>query len=200
MDTLCSLLRLAMRRIHSCTKSYRIRRRRDFAAITVLASAPNVLVVHPSVAAKSVGELIALAKAKPARSCTPTPVSAPAGICHGAFQAHGGRRHGACTVQRCRTHQTPQLWRVKYKCCQPRSGAAFPQIKSGRLRALAVTASKRTPRSSGNSYRGRVRAARLCRRRVVRSFGAIEDARRVWSNACKPISLQFTKYLTYPSV
>src|ERR1019366_3596303 len=37
----------------------------DFAAITVLASAPNVLVVHPSVAAHSVRELIALAKAKP---------------------------------------------------------------------------------------------------------------------------------------
>src|SRR3954464_5836881 len=37
----------------------------DFAAITVLASAPNVLVVHPSVAAQSVRELITLAKAKP---------------------------------------------------------------------------------------------------------------------------------------
>jgi tripartite-type tricarboxylate transporter receptor subunit TctC len=37
----------------------------DFAAITVLASAPNVLVVHPSVAVTSVRELIALAKAKP---------------------------------------------------------------------------------------------------------------------------------------
>ena len=37
----------------------------DFAPITLLASTPNILVVHPSVAAKSVQELIALAKARP---------------------------------------------------------------------------------------------------------------------------------------
>lgn len=38
---------------------------RDFAPIIHVASAPNVLVVHPSVPARSVSELIALAKAKP---------------------------------------------------------------------------------------------------------------------------------------
>jgi len=38
---------------------------KDFAPITVLASVPNVLIVNPSVPAKSVAELVALAKAKP---------------------------------------------------------------------------------------------------------------------------------------
>ena len=38
---------------------------RDFAPITWAVSAPNVLVVHPSVPARSVKELIALAKARP---------------------------------------------------------------------------------------------------------------------------------------
>jgi tripartite-type tricarboxylate transporter receptor subunit TctC len=38
---------------------------RDFAPVAMLVQSPQVLVVHPSVAAKSVGELIALAKAKP---------------------------------------------------------------------------------------------------------------------------------------
>jgi len=38
---------------------------KDFAPITVLASVPNVLIVHPSVGVKSVAELVALAKAKP---------------------------------------------------------------------------------------------------------------------------------------
>src|SRR5438309_1530802 len=38
---------------------------RDYAPITVLANVPNILIVHPSVPARSVGELIALAKAKP---------------------------------------------------------------------------------------------------------------------------------------
>lgn len=38
---------------------------KDFAPITLLASFPNVLVVNPAVNAKSVGELIALARAQP---------------------------------------------------------------------------------------------------------------------------------------
>jgi tripartite-type tricarboxylate transporter receptor subunit TctC len=38
---------------------------KDFAPITVLASVPNVLIVHPSVPAKSLAELVALAKSKP---------------------------------------------------------------------------------------------------------------------------------------
>src|SRR5690349_14916231 len=38
---------------------------RDFAPVTITNSSPLLLVLHPSVAAKSVKELIALAKAKP---------------------------------------------------------------------------------------------------------------------------------------
>lgn len=38
---------------------------RDFAAITIVANQPNILVVHPSVKARSVRELVALAKAAP---------------------------------------------------------------------------------------------------------------------------------------
>ena len=38
---------------------------RDFVAITQVAEVPNILTVHPAVAARSVKELIALAKAKP---------------------------------------------------------------------------------------------------------------------------------------
>src|SRR4029077_4114323 len=38
---------------------------RDYAPVTLVASAPNVVVVHPSVPANSVSELIALAKSKP---------------------------------------------------------------------------------------------------------------------------------------
>src|SRR5256885_3297458 len=38
---------------------------KDFAPISVLAVVPNILIVHPSVPAKTVAELVALAKAKP---------------------------------------------------------------------------------------------------------------------------------------
>jgi tripartite-type tricarboxylate transporter receptor subunit TctC len=40
---------------------------RDFAPVSLVATAPNVLVVHPSVPAKTVKELIALARAQPGR-------------------------------------------------------------------------------------------------------------------------------------
>ena len=38
---------------------------RDFAPISVCASLPSILIIHPSLPAKSIGELIQLAKAKP---------------------------------------------------------------------------------------------------------------------------------------
>lgn len=40
---------------------------KDFAPVTVVANTPNVLMVHPSVPAKNLPELIALAKAEPAK-------------------------------------------------------------------------------------------------------------------------------------
>ncbi|MBA2961374.1 tripartite tricarboxylate transporter substrate binding protein [Ramlibacter sp. MAH-25] len=41
--------------------------RQDFAPVSLMATAPLVLVVHPSVAAKTVAELVALAKAQPGK-------------------------------------------------------------------------------------------------------------------------------------
>ena len=38
---------------------------KDFAPVSILASTPNILVVHPSLPVKSVKELIALAKSRP---------------------------------------------------------------------------------------------------------------------------------------
>jgi tripartite-type tricarboxylate transporter receptor subunit TctC len=38
---------------------------RDFASITLVATGPNLLVVHPSLPVKTVGDLVALAKARP---------------------------------------------------------------------------------------------------------------------------------------
>ena len=49
---------------------------KDFAAVSVVAIAANVLVVHPSFAAKSVRELIAAAAAAPARSIMRPPATA----------------------------------------------------------------------------------------------------------------------------
>jgi tripartite-type tricarboxylate transporter receptor subunit TctC len=48
---------------------------KDFEAVTLGASQPVVLTVHPSVPAQSVKELIALVKANPANTATPRPAS-----------------------------------------------------------------------------------------------------------------------------
>ncbi len=112
---------------------------KDFAPITLAASSPNVLVVHPSVAANSVRELIALARAKP-----------------GELNFSSGSSGAA-------THLTGELFkalagvnivRVPYKGNGPalnallggevqlmfaNAGSVALHLKSGRLRALAVT-------------------------------------------------------------
>jgi len=46
---------------------------RDFAPITLAATAPNILVVHPSLTAKTLAEFIALARQKPGQLAYGTP-------------------------------------------------------------------------------------------------------------------------------
>ncbi len=118
---------------------------RDFAPITLLAATPNILVVHPSIAAKSVQELIALAKAKP-------------GQLNYASSGSGSSAHLAGELFKSLT--AVDLVHIPYKGGGPAvislvAGEAaigfatmpsvLPQVKAGRLRALAVTTAKRSP-------------------------------------------------------
>ncbi|MBI4193871.1 MAG: tripartite tricarboxylate transporter substrate binding protein [Betaproteobacteria bacterium] len=117
---------------------------RDFAPISQLVSLPHILVVHPSVAVKSVKELVALAKAKP-----------------------GQLNYGSSGVATS-THLAAELFRymtgtdmvnVPYKGGAPGMTAllggqvhlyfatistALPHIRTGKLRALGVTSAKRS--------------------------------------------------------
>jgi tripartite-type tricarboxylate transporter receptor subunit TctC len=117
---------------------------RDFAPITLAVSSPNILVVHPSVAATSVKELIALAKAKPN-----TVVYATAGI--GSFQ------HFASELFR--TTAGLSMVHVPYKGGGPAmidtiAGQAhmslgsliqfLPHFRSGKLKPLGTGGAKRT--------------------------------------------------------
>jgi tripartite-type tricarboxylate transporter receptor subunit TctC len=117
---------------------------RDFEPITQLTSGPEMLVVHPSVSAKSVKELVALVKARP-----------------GTFNFASG---GAGTAN----HLASELFKsvagldmvhVPFKGTGPAMAAvlsgqvqmqmaslvpALPHVKAGKLRALAVTSAKRS--------------------------------------------------------
>jgi tripartite-type tricarboxylate transporter receptor subunit TctC len=118
---------------------------RDFVPITLVATSPNVLVVHPSVPAKSVKELIALAKARP-------------GQLNYASGGSGSSSHLAGALFNAMANVN--IVRVYYKAAggamidviegqvQMTFGTApslAPHAKSGRLRALAMTGANASP-------------------------------------------------------
>ena len=119
--------------------------KRDITAVTIVGTQPFVLALHPSVAAKSVAELVTLAKSKP-----------------GQLRFASGGVSGA-------SHLGSELFRVTagvdmvhvpYKGTGPGTTALLtgevqmaiagvstilPHAKSGKVRALAVTGTKRSP-------------------------------------------------------
>ena len=118
----------------------------DFTAITMGAMFPTVITVHPSVPAKNLAEFIALAKAQPGRMSYSS-----AGTGNGShltvdmfLQAAGGLqmvhvpyKGGAPAVQAALAGDV-QLTAVSVN-------TSLPHIKSGKLRALAISSSKRSP-------------------------------------------------------
>jgi len=118
---------------------------KDLAPLTMLAEQPNIIVVHPSVPAKSVRDLVSLAKAKPGQ------------ITYGSGGV-GSNSHFA-TVLFLMMARVDML-HVPYKGLGPaitdlvggqvqmavsNVSTALPHVKAGKLRLLAVTTKKRFP-------------------------------------------------------
>jgi tripartite-type tricarboxylate transporter receptor subunit TctC len=118
---------------------------RDFAPVALVAIQPNILVVNPDVPAKSVRELIALAKSRPGRL-------------NYASSGSGAAAHLAGELFKAMTGV--DMVHVPYKGAQPAltdviagqaqlmfatSASVIPYVKAGRLRALAVTSARRSP-------------------------------------------------------
>src|SRR6266705_2297032 len=114
----------------------------DFAPVSLVASTPNILVVHPSTPARTVREMIALAKAKP-------------GTLNFASAGVGSSSHLAGELFRILAGA--DIVHVPYKGAGPAivdvlSGriqlyfatmpAAMPHVKSGKLAPIAVTIAK----------------------------------------------------------
>ncbi|HVP08461.1 MAG TPA: tripartite tricarboxylate transporter substrate binding protein [Burkholderiales bacterium] len=118
---------------------------KDFAPITPVVSYVNVLVVNPSVPAKSVAELTAYAKANPDK------VSFASGG-NGATNHLSGELlmalTGAPMVHVPYKGSAPALVDViggNATCMFDILVTSLPQIRAGKVRALAVTSSKRSP-------------------------------------------------------
>jgi tripartite-type tricarboxylate transporter receptor subunit TctC len=116
---------------------------RDFDPVSLIALAPNVLVVHPSLPVKSVKELIAFAKARPGQV---------------GFAGSGSGSTPHLAAELFKTMTGTDMLHVPYRGTGPAiaallSGevsimfmpaiAASPYIQSGRLRPLAVTSAQR---------------------------------------------------------
>lgn len=116
---------------------------RDFAPVSMLATGPAILVVHPSLPVKSVTELVKLAKARPgainhssAGSGTFTFLAAEMFKRQAAIDMlHVPYRAGGEALTAVISGETSVYF-------SPAAGA-IPQVKQGRLRPLAVTSAKR---------------------------------------------------------
>ena len=117
---------------------------RDFAPVMLIGSGPNVLTVHPSLPAKNVRELIALAKTRP-------------GKIDYASSGNGSAQHlfGALFM----SLADVRMMHIPYKGSAPATtdliagqvsvgfpgiALVLPHTKAGRLRALAVTSAERS--------------------------------------------------------
>jgi tripartite-type tricarboxylate transporter receptor subunit TctC len=117
----------------------------DFSPITLLAYVTNTMVVHPSIPAHSVAELVAYAKANPGKIAY---ASAGAGstnhLCGALFEkmaqvsmVHVPYRGGAPAVADTVAGQTQLFFTAGTQ--------SLEHVKAGRLRLLAVTEGKRSP-------------------------------------------------------
>ena len=118
---------------------------KSFSAVTLVASAPNVLVVNPSMSAKSVAELITLAKAQP-------------GKLNFASAGNGSSSHLAGELFKSMTGVA--IVHIPYKGAAPALNdllgghvdmafdplpSSIGNIRAGKLTALAVTTGNRAP-------------------------------------------------------
>lgn len=116
---------------------------RDFAPIALLVTVPNVLIINPAVAAKDVRDLVALVRAKPGQF---TMGNAGAGtIAHLSGEAFK-QLTGLTTVNVSYKGSAPALVDLVAGHIQfafDSTSSSMGQIKSGRVRPLAVTTAKR---------------------------------------------------------
>jgi tripartite-type tricarboxylate transporter receptor subunit TctC len=118
----------------------------EFVAITVIGAIPNVLLVNPQVPAASVAELIAYAKANP-------------GKLNYASQGSGSTSHLTAELFKSMAGGL-EIAHIPYKGTSPaltdllagqvdmmcdNLGVSLPQVRAGKLKALAVASRKRFP-------------------------------------------------------
>jgi len=117
----------------------------DFTPVTQITSAPNVLVVHPSLPVKSVKDLIALAKARPGQIDYASSGNGSTQHLTGALFASMAGIKMTHIPYRGSGPVTADLLGGQVMVAFPGIAGMLPHIKSNKLRPLGVTGSKRSP-------------------------------------------------------
>ena len=118
---------------------------RSFAPITLVGSSPNLLVVHPSVPAKSVAELLALAKARPGQINIASVGSASPQYLAGELLKMMGKVDMVQIPYKGSAPGIQDLIAGQVQVMFNAMPSTLPHVKSGRLRALAITDRERSP-------------------------------------------------------
>ena len=116
---------------------------RDFAPISQAVSAPNILTLHPSVPAKTVKELIALAKAKPGSLTFGSAGMGTSPHLSGELFKSLARIDMVHVPFKGSGQSVISQLAGEIAANFPSVPTAMPYIKAGRLRGLAVTTAKR---------------------------------------------------------
>jgi tripartite-type tricarboxylate transporter receptor subunit TctC len=118
---------------------------RDFVPITLVAVAPQMLVVHPSFPAKTLAEFVQVVKANPGKY---------------SYASPGTGTTGELAAEMLKLHFGLDLVRVPYNGGGPATAATVaghtlvtltalavsaPQVQEGTVRALVITGTKRSP-------------------------------------------------------
>jgi tripartite-type tricarboxylate transporter receptor subunit TctC len=169
---------------------------RDFAPITVVAIVPNVLVVNPSVPAKSVKELIAYAKANPGKL---TYGSAGMGTAHHLIGEVFNARAGVDILHVPYKGSAPAVADLiggQVSIMYDTVASCLPHVKAGKLRPLAVTTAKR---SSALPDVPTIAEAALPGFEVTTWFGALAPAKTPKELVVK-LNAEMVKILNMPDV
>ena len=118
---------------------------KDYEPITLLATSPNVLVAHPTVAAKNLKELIALAKAQPGKLNYASASIASVGHLTGELLNDLAGIKMTHVAYKGSGQAVTDLLGGHIQLMFSGFSSTLPHIKSGKLRALAQTGEKRSP-------------------------------------------------------
>ena len=118
---------------------------RDFAPLGLVAKVPNVLVVHPSQPYKTVKELIAYAKANPGKVTYASAGNGTSIHLAGALFEQMAQVDMVHVPYKGSAPAIADLLAGQTSCSFDNLPSALPHIKSGALRAIAVTGSARFP-------------------------------------------------------